>query len=87
MVIIIIPYLLSQRTIDLLKVIVNVSSDEELLFEQYFTVLLENGSLNKQESLESARPVMTQSKNELLEKWLDDKLTCGELAARIAASV
>nr|CAG8563230.1 8822_t:CDS:10 [Entrophospora candida] len=72
-------FLRTQRTIDLLKVIVNVPPGDVLPFEQYFTILLEKGNLNKQESLELARPVMTQNKKELLEKWLrEDKIHCSE---------
>ncbi|CAJ0768124.1 2746_t:CDS:10 [Entrophospora sp. SA101] len=67
------------RTIDLLKAIVNVAPGEPLPFEQYFTILLEKGNLNQQESLELARLVMTQNKRELLEKWLrEDKIHCSE---------
>lgn len=46
---------------------------------QYFSTLLESGSLNKVESLELARPVLAQGKKQLLEKWLkEDKLECSE---------
>ena len=46
---------------------------------QYFGILLENGELNKYESLELARPVLVQGKKQLLEKWLkEDKLDCSE---------
>lgn len=39
---------------------------------QYFGVLLERGGLNKQESLELARPVLAQGRKQLLEKWLKE---------------
>jgi clathrin heavy chain len=46
---------------------------------QYFGILLEKGSLNKQESLELAKPILEQQRKHLLEKWLkEDKLTCSE---------
>eukprot|EP00118_Oscarella_pearsei_P024527 m.306251 g.306251 ORF g.306251 m.306251 type:complete len:1689 (+) comp41084_c0_seq1:100-5166(+) len=46
---------------------------------QYFGILLEQGQLNKYESLELCRPVLQQGKKQLLEKWLkEDKLECGE---------
>eukprot|EP00124_Ichthyophonus_hoferi_P002666 Ihof_evm7s191 gene=Ihof_evmTU7s191 len=46
---------------------------------QYFGILLEQGHLNKVESLELARPVLQQGKQQLIEKWLkEDKLECSE---------
>lgn len=39
---------------------------------QYFGVLLERGTLNRQESLELARPVLAQNRKQLLEKWLKE---------------
>jgi clathrin heavy chain len=43
---------------------------------QYFGILLEQGQLNKYESLELCRPVLQQGKKQLLEKWLkEDKVT------------
>ncbi|KAG0326315.1 hypothetical protein BGZ99_009753 [Dissophora globulifera] len=46
---------------------------------QYFGILLEKGELNKFESLELAKPVLTQGRKHLLEKWLkEDKLECSE---------
>ncbi|KAL8278246.1 hypothetical protein RQP46_009419 [Phenoliferia psychrophenolica] len=46
---------------------------------QYFGILLERGKLNKYESLELARPVLLQKRQQLLEKWLkEDKLECSE---------
>jgi clathrin heavy chain len=42
---------------------------------QYFGILLEKGGLNQVESLELARPVLQQGRQQLLEKWLkEDKV-------------
>jgi len=46
---------------------------------QYFSILLETGRLNQQESIELAKPVLQQGRPQLMEKWLkDDKLQCSE---------
>ncbi|XP_033627674.1 clathrin heavy chain 1 [Asterias rubens] len=46
---------------------------------QYFGILLDQGMLNKYESLELCRPVLQQGRKQLLEKWLkEDKLECSE---------
>jgi clathrin heavy chain len=46
---------------------------------QYFGILLDQGQLNKYESVELCRPVLMQSKKQLMEKWLkEDKLECSE---------
>lgn len=46
---------------------------------QYFSILLETGRLNEQESIEVAKPVLQQRRLPLMEKWLkDDKLQCSE---------
>nr|XP_018914111.1 PREDICTED: clathrin heavy chain [Bemisia tabaci] len=46
---------------------------------QYFGILLDQGKLNKHESLELCRPVLAQGRKQLLEKWLkEDKLECSE---------
>lgn len=46
---------------------------------QYFSVLLERGTLNALESIELARPVLQQGRGQLLEKWLsENKLECSE---------
>lgn len=46
---------------------------------QYFGILLEQGQLNKFESLELCRPVLHQGRKQLLEKWLkEEKLECSE---------
>lgn len=45
----------------------------------YFGILLDQGKLNRYESLELCRPVLQQQRKQLLEKWLkDDKLECSE---------
>ncbi|PAA80763.1 hypothetical protein BOX15_Mlig023734g1 [Macrostomum lignano] len=46
---------------------------------QYFTILLDQGQLNKYESLELCRPVLQQGRKQVVEKWLkEDKLECSE---------
>ncbi|ODQ81318.1 hypothetical protein BABINDRAFT_160679 [Babjeviella inositovora NRRL Y-12698] len=46
---------------------------------QYFSTLLDRGTLNKFESIELAKPVMQQNRSQLFEKWLkEDKLTSSE---------
>lgn len=46
---------------------------------QYFSILLETGRLNEQESIEVARPVLQQNRLPLMEKWLkEDKLQASE---------
>jgi len=46
---------------------------------QYFGILLDQGQLNKYESVELCRPVLMQNRKQLMEKWLkEDKLDCSE---------
>ncbi|XP_065172053.1 clathrin heavy chain-like isoform X2 [Atheta coriaria] len=46
---------------------------------QYFGILLDQGKLNRYESLELVKPVLVQGRKPLLEKWLkDEKLECSE---------
>uniref|UniRef100_A0A1I8GPI0 Clathrin heavy chain n=1 Tax=Macrostomum lignano TaxID=282301 RepID=A0A1I8GPI0_9PLAT len=46
---------------------------------QYFTTLLDQGQLNRYESLELCRPVLQQGRKQVVEKWLkEDKLECSE---------
>lgn len=46
---------------------------------QYFSILLETGRLNEQESIEVAKPVLQQNRLPLMEKWLkEDKLQASE---------
>lgn len=48
---------------------------------QYFGILLDQGQLNKFESLELCRPVLQQGRKQLLEKWLkEDKVTSIEIS-------
>lgn len=52
---------------------------------QYFGILLDQGQLNKFESLELCRPVLQQGRKQLLEKWLkEDKVS---LLAQNSAAV
>ncbi|CAH8452142.1 unnamed protein product [Schistosoma margrebowiei] len=45
----------------------------------YFGILLDQGQLNKFESLEVCKPVLQHKRKSLLEKWLkEDKLECSE---------
>lgn len=45
----------------------------------YFSTLLDKGKLNKDETIELARPVLQQDRKQLFEKWLkEDKLECSE---------
>ena len=46
---------------------------------QYFGILLDQGKLNKYESIELCKPVIQQGKKQLLEKWLkEEKLEASE---------
>lgn len=46
---------------------------------QYFAIILENDSLNENETIELSKLLISQNKNELLKKWLDEgKLTYSE---------
>jgi len=46
---------------------------------QYFGILLDQGKLNKLESLELCKPVLAQNRKQLMEKWLkEEKLECSE---------
>ncbi|KAH9402831.1 hypothetical protein TYRP_015590 [Tyrophagus putrescentiae] len=50
----------------------------------YFGILLDQGKLNKYESLELCKPVLQQNRKQLLEKWLkDDKLDWGDIVKAI----
>ncbi|KAF9297509.1 hypothetical protein BGZ74_009786, partial [Mortierella antarctica] len=43
---------------------------------QYFSMLLENGKLNRQESIELVKPAVAKGRKDLLEKWIkEDKFT------------
>ncbi|XP_014667188.1 PREDICTED: clathrin heavy chain 1-like isoform X2 [Priapulus caudatus] len=46
---------------------------------QYFSILLDQGQLNKYESIELCRPVLQQGRKQLIEKWLKgEQLECSE---------
>lgn len=54
---------------------------------QYFSTLLDRGTLNKYESIELAKPVLQQDRKPLFEKWLkEEKLTCSEELGDIVKS-
>lgn len=42
----------------------------------YFGILLDQGQLNKFETLELCRPVLQQNRKQLLEKWLTENKVC-----------
>ncbi|PJF16663.1 Clathrin heavy chain [Paramicrosporidium saccamoebae] len=66
------------QTIETLKSVA-VSPGQSSPLLQYFSILLEKGSLNHHESIELAKPVLSQNKKALLEKWLkENKLECSE---------
>lgn len=53
---------------------------------QYFGILLDQGQLNKFESLELCRPVLQQGRKQLLEKWLkEDKVRSPPLNGNLLA--
>ncbi|KAE9015521.1 Clathrin heavy chain 1 [Phytophthora rubi] len=55
---------------------------------QYFSVLLEKGTLNKLESIELVRPVLVQGRAKLLQKWLvEDKLEYSEELGDVIAEL
>lgn len=54
---------------------------------QYFSTLLDRGTLNKYESIELAKPVLQQDRKPLFEKWLkENKLTSSEELGDIVKS-
>ncbi|EDO15226.1 hypothetical protein Kpol_423p16 [Vanderwaltozyma polyspora DSM 70294] len=68
----------NQNTINRLKnVQATPGSISPLLL--YFSTLLDNGKLNREETIELAKPVLQQDRKQLFEKWLkEDKLECSE---------
>uniref|UniRef100_A0A7S1G8A3 Clathrin heavy chain n=2 Tax=Bicosoecida sp. CB-2014 TaxID=1486930 RepID=A0A7S1G8A3_9STRA len=53
---------------------------------KYFAALMEQGKLNKVESVELARPALQQGKPQLVEKWLsEDKVECSEMLGDLVA--
>lgn len=76
----------TQDTIDKLKHI-TPQPGQILPILQYFSTLLDRGSLNQYESVELAKPVLQQDRKPLFEKWLkEDKLTCSEELGDIVKS-
>ena len=49
---------------------------------QYFGILLDQGKLNKFESLELCKPVLQQGRKQLLEKWLKEEKVKSKLFVR-----
>ncbi len=47
---------------------------------QYFSILLDQGQLNKYESLELCRPALQQGRKQLLEKWLKEDKVISHIA-------
>ncbi|VDL17052.1 unnamed protein product [Hymenolepis diminuta] len=66
------------KTIQKFHQIPNQAGQTSPLF-LYFGILIDQGQLNKYESLELCRPVLQQARKHLIEKWLkEDKLECSE---------
>lgn len=68
----------NQNTINRLK---NIQAPPDAISPilLYFSTLLDKGKLNKEETIELARPVLQQDRKQLFEKWLkEDKLECSE---------
>lgn len=71
-------FLRTPETINRLKNVPQTQGQMSVIL-QYFSVLLDQGSLNKYETMELAKPVLTQNRKHLLEKWLgENKLDCSE---------
>lgn len=55
---------------------------------QYFTLLMNSGRLNAQESVELCKPAVAQRRTELITRWLsEDKLTCSEVLGDMLAPI
>lgn len=66
------------QTIDRLKA-VPVQDGQLSVILQYFSILLDKGDLNQDETLELVRPVLAQNRKHLVEKWVKEgKLACSE---------
>lgn len=66
------------QTIQMFQQVPTVAGQTSPLL-QYFGILLDQGQLNRYESLELCKPVLLQGRKQLLEKWLkEDKLECSE---------
>ncbi|ORY16207.1 clathrin heavy chain [Clohesyomyces aquaticus] len=71
-------FLRTPNTINRLRQAPNAQGQITVLL-QYFGILLDKGGLNKEESIELARPVFQQGRKHLIEKWHQaKKLTCSE---------
>ncbi|ODV62818.1 clathrin heavy chain [Ascoidea rubescens DSM 1968] len=72
------PQLRTPETINKLKNIQPVPGQISPILK-YFSILLDNDKLNKYESIELAKPVLTQNKKRLFENWLSQsKLSFSE---------
>ena len=55
---------------------------------QYFSILLEKGKLNEQESVELCRPVIQQGRQQMITNWMsEDKLAHSEALGDILLPV
>jgi clathrin heavy chain len=71
-------FLRTMNTINRLRQVPNQPGQITTLL-QYFGQLLDKGGLNREETLELARPVFTQGRKHLIEKWQKEgKLFCSE---------
>ncbi|KAI8935959.1 hypothetical protein NX059_007464 [Plenodomus lindquistii] len=71
-------FLRTMNTINRLRQVPNQPGQITTLL-QYFGQLLDKGGLNKEETLELARPVFVQGRKHLIEKWQKEgKLHCSE---------
>ncbi|KAF1815694.1 clathrin heavy chain [Eremomyces bilateralis CBS 781.70] len=71
-------FLRTPATIDRLKQVPAQSGQLSVIL-QYFGILLDKGGLNQYETIELVRPVLSQNRKHLLEKWLQEgKLDCSE---------
>ncbi|KAK6460812.1 hypothetical protein DFJ63DRAFT_320950 [Scheffersomyces coipomensis] len=76
----------TQDTINKLKHITPQPGQISPILE-YFSILLDRGTLNKFESIELAKPVLQQDRKPLFEKWLkEEKLTSSEELGDIVKS-
>ncbi|KAH7355877.1 clathrin heavy chain [Pyrenochaeta sp. MPI-SDFR-AT-0127] len=71
-------FLRTMNTINRLRQVPNQQGQITVLL-QYFGQLLDKGGLNREETLELARPVFAQGRKHLIEKWQKEgKLDCSE---------
>ena len=71
-------FLRTPQTMNRLRQVPNQQGQITVLL-QYFGQLLDKGGLNKEETLELARPVFAQGRKHLIEKWnKEGKLHCSE---------